>query len=157
MERTDFTSPELLFRGLIVMGNLTRAILRCWWRPVCVSLLLLPVALAQGTPQIAGTWRGNSVCVVATTACRDEVNVYRFSEIAGKANRFLCTGSKILDGKEIVMGSGEWTYISSQHLLQTVTSNPRIRLTLDRANLDGALSLPDGTIYRRIHLKKSRD
>ena len=126
-------------------------------QPICLSFLLLQVALAQSTPRIAGTWRGNSVCVVAKTACRDEVNVYRFSEVAGKANRFLCTGSKILNGEEIVMGTGEWTYESSKHLLQTVTSNPRIQLTLDLENLDGTLSLPDGTVYRRIHLKKSRE
>jgi hypothetical protein len=127
----------------------------------CVSLvrsgLLLPVALAQGTPQIAGTWRGHSVCAVAKSACRDEVNVYRFSEIAAKPNHFLCTGTKILDGKEIVMGSGEWTYDASKHVLQTVTSNPRIGLILDLDNLEGALSLPDGTIYRRIRLKKNRE
>jgi hypothetical protein len=128
-----------------------------WWQPVCLTLLLLPGALAQDAPQIAGTWRGNSVCAVAQSACRDEVNVYRFSEIAAKPNHFFCTGAKILDGKEIVMGRGEWTYDASKHVLQTLTSNPRIRLTLDEEKLDGALSLPDGTIYRRIHLKKNRE
>lgn len=124
---------------------------------VCLSLLLLPSAFAQGANQIAGTWRGNSVCTVAKSACRDEANVYRFSAIAARPNHFLCTGGKISDGKEIVMGSGEWTYDDSKHMLQTVTSNPGIRLILDRENLDGALSLADGTVYRRIHLKKSRE
>src|SRR5579862_7038774 len=31
--------------------------------------------------QIAGTWRGNSVCMVENSPCRDELNVYHFSEI----------------------------------------------------------------------------
>ena len=116
------------------------------------------VASAQDdASQIAGTWRGNSVCAVANSPCRNEVNVYRFSEMSSKPNRFSCTASKIVAGKEIVMGSGEWTYDPSKHLLQTVISNPTIRLTLDRDSLDGALTLPDSTIYRRIHLKKSRD
>ena len=57
----------------------------------------------------------------------------------------------------MVMGSGEWSYDASKRLLQTVTPNPTIRLTLDHDTLDGALTLPDGSIYRRIHLKKSRD
>ena len=85
------------------------------------------------------------------------MNVYRFSEMPSKPNRFSCTASKIVDGKEIVMGTGEWTYDSSTHLLQTVTATPMIRLTLDHDSLDGALTLPDSTIYRRSHLKKSRD
>ena len=114
------------------------------------------VASAQDAPQIAGIWRGNSVCAVPNSPCRDEVNVYRFSEMPGKPNRFSCTASKIVDGKEIRMGSGEWTYDSSTHLLQTVTATPMIRLTLDHASLDGVLTLPDGTIYRHIQLKKSR-
>ena len=123
----------------------------------CLSLLLLPSAFAQGANQIAGAWRGNSVCTAAKSACRDEVNVYRFSAIADRPNHFFCTGAKISDGKEIVMGSGELTYDASKHMLQTVTSNPGIRLILNRENLDGALSLADGTVYRRIHLKKSRE
>jgi len=115
------------------------------------------VASAQGDPQIAGIWRGNSVCAVPNSPCRDEVNFYRFSEISGQPQRFLCTGGKVVDGREIVMGSGEWTYDASKHLLQRVTPNPTIRLTLDHDTLTGALALPDGTIYRRIYLKKSRD
>lgn len=56
------------------------------------------------------------------------------------------------------MGSGEWTYDSSKQLLQTVTLNPTIQLRLeDNETLDNALVLPDKTIYRRIHLKKSSD
>jgi hypothetical protein len=62
-----------------------------------------------------------------------------------------------VDGKEIVMGSSEWTYDSSNHLLQTVGAGPVIRLTLDHDSLDGALTQPDGTVYRRIHLKRSRE
>lgn len=115
------------------------------------------MACAQDAPQIAGIWRGNSVCAVPTSPCRSEVNVYRFSEMPGKPKRFSCTASKIVDGKEIVMGTGEWTYDPSKHLLQTVSSNPVIQLTLDHNSLDGPLIVPDGTIYRRIHLKKSRE
>lgn len=137
-------------------GNLFRSGL-----PLLTASLILAaepwVASAQGAPQIAGIWRGNSVCAVANSPCRNEVNVYRFSEMPGKPNRLSCTASKIVDGKEIVMGSGEWTYDPSKRLLQTVAANPTIQLTLDHDSLDGALTLPDNTIYRRIHLKKSSD
>ena len=123
-------------------------------------LVLAPeswIASARDVPQIAGTWRGDSVCAVPNTPCRNEVNVYRFSKIPGKANRFSCTAAKVVGGKEIVMGSGEWTYNPSKRTLQTVTPHPTIRLVLDHETLDGALILPDSTIYRRIHLKKSGD
>src|ERR1700722_338287 len=51
--------------------------------------------------QITGTWRGNSECVLKNSPCRDEINVYRFSEIAGKPGWFSGIGSKLVDGKEV--------------------------------------------------------
>lgn len=124
----------------------------------CLLLAASPwIAFGQDSAQITGVWRGNSVCTMADSPCRNEANVYRFSEVPGKLNRFSCTASKIVDGKEIVMGSDEWTYDPSVHLLQTTTSNPTIRLTLDHDILDGDLILGDSTTYRHIHLKKSQN
>jgi len=135
-----------------------RAVRYAWQLSTCLLLGAQPwIVSAQQVSQIAGAWRGNSVCAVPNTPCRNEANVYRFAEIPGKANRFSCTAAKIVGGKEIVMGGGEWTYDSSKHLLQTLTPNPTIRLALDHDSLDGELILPEGTIYRRIHLKKSSD
>jgi hypothetical protein len=57
---------------------------------------------------IVGVWRGHSVCTDKNSACHDEVNVYRFGAVTGKPNSFTVTASKVVDGKEIVMGSGEW-------------------------------------------------
>jgi hypothetical protein len=62
-----------------------------------------------GVP-IAGTWRGNSVCLVKGSACRDEENVYRFSKPAGKPGVFSGTASKVVDGREIVMGRSDLTW-----------------------------------------------
>src|ERR1700751_4385374 len=59
---------------------------------------------------IAGTWRGSSTCLVKGSACRDEVNVYRFAKQAERPGLFSVTASKVVDGKEIVMGRGDWTY-----------------------------------------------
>jgi len=53
--------------------------------------------------RIAGVWRGHSECAVKNSPCHDEVNVYRFSKIAGDANKFSGATSKIVDGKEVVM------------------------------------------------------
>jgi hypothetical protein len=102
--------------------------------------------------QIAGVWRGHSVCEIKNSPCHDEDNVYRFSSLAGRPDAFSCTASKIVDGKEIVMGSGEWKYDAGEHVLESRA--PMIRLKVDGDKMEGALTLQDGTVYRRIYLKK---
>ena len=62
-------------------------------------------AIHDSQSQITGTWRGNSECVLKNSPCRDEINVYRFSEVAGKPGWFSGVGSKLVNGKEISMGS----------------------------------------------------
>jgi hypothetical protein len=62
------------------------------------------------------------------------------------------TGSKVVDGKEIVMGRGDWTYDAEKHVLECKT--PDIRTVVNGTRIEGDLKLPDGTGYRRISLKK---
>ena len=86
-------------------------------RPIAPGVLgLAAVALVAQTPAtesshvdapIAGLWRGHAVCAVPNSACRDEANVCRINEAAGKAGWFHLTGSKIVNGKEIVMGTSD--------------------------------------------------
>jgi hypothetical protein len=127
-----------------------------------VLALLAVSSLGQGTATqtrgedpdvpIVGTWRGNSVCLVKGSACRDEENVYRFSKPAGKPGVFSGTASKVLDGREIVMGRSDWTYDAEKHVLECKT--PVLRMLVDGTRMEGDLKLPDGTAYRRISLKK---
>ena len=117
----------------------------------------MPMAAAQAradanSSQIAGTWRGNSVCVVKDSPCHDEINVYRFSKISGRVESFSVTASKVVDGKEVVMGTSEWTYDFEKHVLECKL--PSVRLVLDGDKMEGALKLADGTVYRRIYLKR---
>ena len=104
--------------------------------------------------QIAGVWRGNSVCAVENSPCHNEVNVYRISEAAGRPGWFSVTGSKIVDGKEIVMGTGDWKYEQGSHALTTETPAGKFRLVINRRKMDGSLTLKDGTVFRRIYLQK---
>jgi hypothetical protein len=101
---------------------------------------------------IARVWRGHSVCVDKNGPCHDEVNVYRFSRVTANSNEFSVTASKVVDGKEIVMGSGSWKYDEKTRTVET--EKPLIRLTIDGKKMEGALSLADGTAYRRIYLEK---
>lgn len=109
-----------------------------------------------GEPRIAGVWRGNSVCQVKDSPCHDEENVYRFTAVSGKAGAFSATASKIVDGKEIVMGSSEWHYDATKHELQSTMPAATLRLLVEGDKMDGTLTLLQGTVYRKIHLVKGK-
>lgn len=111
----------------------------------------------KGDPQdsqskIAGVWRGHSECAIKSSPCHDEVNVYRFSKVDGRRNAFSVTASKVVDGKEVVMGASEWKYDEKKQVVEC--EKPSIQLAIHGDQMDGALKLDDGTVYRRIHLKK---
>ncbi len=102
--------------------------------------------------RIVGVWRGRSVCVDKKSACHDEINVYRFSRLEERRNEFSGTASKVVDGKEIVMGSGEWKYDEKTKAVEC--EKPLIRLAIEGRKMEGTLSLANGTVYRRIYLEK---
>jgi len=106
--------------------------------------------------QITGTWRGNSECALKNSPCRDEINVYRFSEVAGKPGWFSGIGSKLVNGKEISMGTLDWNYDAEKHILKSENSGATFRLVVDGSRIEGSLTLADNTVYRRIHLKKDK-
>jgi len=115
-----------------------------------------PAGPKKSEPRIAGVWRGNSVCQVKDSPCHDETNVYRFSAIAGKPGAFSVIGSKIVDGKEIEMGSSEWHYDASKHELDSTMPAATLRFILEGDKMDGTLTLLQGTVYRKIHLVKGK-
>ena len=104
---------------------------------------------------IVGTWRGNSTCSVKESPCRDEVNVYRIFKIEGKPGLVSVTGSKIVEGKEIVMGKAfEWKYDPQKHALES--PDGAFRFVLDGDNLEGTL-IKDRRVFRRVYLKRLRN
>ena len=125
---------------------------------IAVSLLT-PACLGQNPANsslITGTWRGTSECMQPDTPCHDEVNVYRFAAIAGRPGMFSSVGSKIVDGKEVVMGSLDWTYDSDHHVLESKIEHGKFRLVVSGNKIEGTLTLTDHTLYRRIHLERSK-
>jgi hypothetical protein len=105
--------------------------------------------------KLAGTWRGDSLCVEKGTACHDEIAVYRISAIPGKPGYVMVSGGKLVDGKEIVMGTGEWRYDSAKRTLSVELPRGVITLKADGDRLEGTFVLPDKTVLRRISLKKA--
>ena len=132
---------------------------------LAASLLSAIAAIPQSAPanassggdesKVAGIWRGDSLCVEKDTACHDEIAVYRIAAVPGKRGYLLVTGGKIVDGKEIVMGSGEWAYDGVKHTLTVELPRGVITLKVDGDKLEGTFTLPDKSVLRRIALKKS--
>lgn len=135
---------------------------------VCLaaSLVSAIVANPQNAPvnssapddesKTVGTWRGDSLCVEKGTSCHDEIAVYRIAAIPGKRGYLMVTGAKVVNGREIVMGSGEWRYDSENHTLTGELPKGVITLKINGGKIEGTFILPDKTVLRRITLKKSR-
>jgi hypothetical protein len=131
-----------------------------------LGVVVLGAALAGGqtgatvddAAPVAGVWRGTSECMVKSSPCQDETNVYRIEKLAGRSNRYSVTGSKIVDGKEVVMGpASNWDYDPVNHTLTFAVGNGHFRLKVDGDKMDGELMLADMTIYRRIHLQRAKE
>ena len=132
-------------------------------RAACLCLFVLACLPFHALPQsggthgqIAGVWRGHSVCTVKNSPCHDEVNVYRISPIAERPGEFLVSADKIVDGQEQEMGSANWNYDEPSHTLSYRFAKGTFRLTLHGEKLDGDLKLPDGTLYRQIYLQRDK-
>jgi hypothetical protein len=76
--------------------------------------------------------------------------------MAGKPGWFFVSGDKIVDGREEVMGTGEWHFDEQAHELICEFARGVFRLKLDGKKMEGTLKLPDGRVYRRIQLEKEK-
>ena len=106
--------------------------------------------------KIEGTWRGDSVCIQKGTSCHDEIAVYRIAAIPGRHGHFMVSGGKVVDGREVAMGSGDFRYDSEKHTLIGELPKGVVTLRIDGDQIEGTYILPDKTVLRRITLKKSK-
>lgn len=118
-------------------------------------LTALSLAQSSGTSLITGVWRGTSVCVHTESPCRDEENIYRFSETPGKSGTYSGVAAQIVDGKEVATQTLEWTYDPETHSLQSDLPLGKVRLIVYGNRIEGTLRLKDNMLYRRIHLQRS--
>jgi hypothetical protein len=109
----------------------------------------------RNTP--VGTWRGDSKCLVTPSACRDEDSVYRIAAIAPSQTKLTLTANKIVDGREISMGTSECSFFPDTHALKCPLPNgSSIRFELKADSLNGTMTLSDGTEWRKITLRRTR-
>jgi hypothetical protein len=115
--------------------------------------------LAQQVPaddsSLVGDWRGESVCVVRDSACRDEDSLYHLAKLAGKPGWFSMKLDKIVDGKPVTMGTTECSSDSAKRALTCEFPRGVFRFTIQANKMAGTMSLTDGTLWRKITLSKS--
>ena len=111
---------------------------------------------AQDKHAIAGVWRGQSSCEQKESACREETVVYRFSPLQDKPGSFLVSEDKIVDGEAVNMGILEFRYVEGQHALVCESAQGVWRLSVDGEKIEGTLTRPDGSRFRRVMLHKQQ-
>jgi hypothetical protein len=117
-------------------------------------LLLLAFAGMADSPG-AGVWRGESLCTnTASASCRNETVVYYIRDVPDRPNAVLIRADKILDGKAITMGTGEWQYDRTRQTIEWQMPQQVWLLRLDGNRINGTLRLADGTVVRDMTLKK---
>ena len=104
---------------------------------------------------VVGDWRGNSICVVREIACRDEDSLYHVTRLAAKPGWFSMKLDKIVNGKPITMGTQECSYDSAKKSLVCEFARGVMRFAIQGDRMEGTMSLTDGTLWRKITLKKS--
>jgi hypothetical protein len=101
-----------------------------------------------------GDWRGSSICQVRPSACHDEEALYHVSRLAAKPGRFSLQADKIVDGKPEMMGVMECSFDSQTSALDCATDRLSLHLVVDGNKMQGAMNHLDGTVVRKIDLRK---
>lgn len=127
---------------------------------VSVTLMLgglgmLSTRLTLAEPAgLVGTWRGDSVCAREASGCHNERVVYYVKDVPNSPNLVSIQADKIVDGKPITMGTGEWQYDRATSTLEWRMSKQVWLLKIIGSRMAGTLKLTDGTVLRNMMLKK---
>jgi hypothetical protein len=118
---------------------------------VLISLANEKTALSQ---PVIGVWKGTSICQIKNSPCHDETNLYHIST-GSVADQYRIDANKIVDGKEVEMGTLYYMYDPQQHLLVCVDSahNARWQFKITGKEMHGTLMVKD-KLFRLIELKR---
>jgi hypothetical protein len=130
----------------------------------CLIIAVLPPSSGelQGRPAggrsdeaPVGDWRGLSACVVRPSACNDEDSLYHFARLENKPGRYSLKADKIENGKSVTMGTVECIYDGEIHSLECRFPRGILQLNVQGSTMQGTMKLPDGTLWRKLSLKKA--
>ena len=105
---------------------------------------------------VAGVWRGESLCGAGAAACRDEKVVYYIKDVADRPDVVVIQADKIVDGKAITMGTGEWRHDRERHTLEWRMPRQVWLLKISGDRMEGTLTLADGTVVRKMTLEREK-
>lgn len=120
-----------------------------------LGMLITRVVLAD-TSGLVGTWRGNSVCATEASACHNERVVYYIKDVPNRPSVVVIQADKIVDGKTVTMGTGEWRYDRDRSTLEWKMPQQVWLLKVTGSRMEGTLKLADGTVFRNMTLEKDR-
>jgi hypothetical protein len=125
---------------------------------VTLATTLAHAAIAQSAqptaPQdVAGVWRGTSVCLVHPSPCHDEIVVYRIASMPG-------SDSLALDARKMVGDQEQSMGVLACHLSlrgQLTCAIPRgiWRFSVRNDSLTGELRLLDDTRFREVRAARA--
>ena len=102
-----------------------------------------------------GVWTGSSICQQLQSACHDESVIYTITADEKNSRVVRVSADKVVDGKRINMGSGDYDFDSASHTLSHSDQYGSWKLTITGNDLSGTMTLPDGILFRRVTLKKT--
>ena len=120
---------------------------------VCFSLALT-LGVSAETSGVAGTWRGESVCATNAPACHNETVIYDIKDVPDRPDLVIIQADKIVSGKAITMGTGQWRHDRARHTLEWRTPQQVWLLKITGNRIEGTLTLADGTVFRNVTLEK---
>jgi hypothetical protein len=120
-----------------------------------LSLTGLPAQKSPpGEGDLIGDWRGDSICQVRESACHDEDSLYHVAKLPDKPGWFSMKLDKIVEGKPVTMGTTDCSYDSAKAALTCEFSRGVLHFTAQGDKMAGTMTLTDGTLWRKLSLKK---
>jgi hypothetical protein len=105
---------------------------------------------------LEGTWRGESLCASEVSSCHDERVIYYVKHVPNKPDFVAVQADKIVNGKPVTMGTGEWHYDRAGSTLEWRMPQQVWLLRITGSRMEGTLKRTDGTILRNMTLEKDR-
>jgi hypothetical protein len=125
-----------------------------------ILLTLVSTTLSAADPRdpLLGRWQGTSICTKARSACRDEVVVYHVTR-GPQADMVIVDAKKIVDGKELDMGTLDFHVDFAKHTMTAHFDNGRVAsrwtFTWTPTEMKGtAVLLPSEEVGRNVSLRR---
>jgi hypothetical protein len=119
------------------------------------AVLLLACKGKTSTAQsLVGNWKGTSVCQVINSPCHDEIVVYHISNDSSN-HSYTDDAGKIVNGKEMDMGTLKFSFNAQQKLLYLTDSVAQIKweFKVSSNKMHGTL-ISKGNLFRVVDLKR---